>query len=173
MAAEFAEAVPVIIGAGPMAGVAARIFADALRLLAGAPAISLTLPDGMPTALAMLANQEDGGASDFYRDRVDEPAERIARLLVIGDDREPEDPMLGSRSAAQVQLDDMAARRAAEALHELAMRAGNRSSSVELPAGEPLSRFGAAASFGMFTAAYLALGLGIDPSAPRPGELAR
>jgi hypothetical protein len=43
---------------------------------------------------------------------------------------------------------------------------------VDVPLGPPLVRFGAASAFGDFTAAYLALGMGIDPSPPRPGELA-
>jgi hypothetical protein len=46
-----------------------------------------------------------------------------------------------------------------------------RSSVVDLPMGTPLTRLAAAHAFGMFTATYLALGLGIDPSAARPGEV--
>ena len=39
LAVEFAEAQPLIAGAGQLAGVAGRLFADALQLFAGAPAI--------------------------------------------------------------------------------------------------------------------------------------
>ena len=66
---------------------------------------------------------------------MDEPAARRARLLVIGDDGDPEDPSLGERSGAQIQLDEVAARRAAAELHRLARELGLRSSSVEFRAG--------------------------------------
>jgi len=66
----------------------------------------------------------------------------------------------------------VAARRSASALRDLAASYGGRYSTVEVPAGPPLCRLAAATAFGAFTATYLALGRGIDPSAPRPGELA-
>jgi glucose/mannose-6-phosphate isomerase len=107
---------------------------------------------------------------DFFRDRTEE--DRVGtRLLVIGDDGSADDPALGDRSGAQIQLDEVAARRAARALHELAAELGLRSSTVDVPDGPPLVRFAAAAAFGEFTAAYLAFGLGLDPGAARPAEL--
>jgi hypothetical protein len=111
-----------------------------------------------------------GPADDLFRDRVDEPGRQPARLLVVGDDGRPDDPELGPRSGAQIQLDEVAARRAAAALHALARELGLRSSSVDVPPGPPLVRFAAAAAFGDFTAAYLALGLGLDPGALSPAE---
>jgi hypothetical protein len=89
---------------------------------------------------------------------------------VIGDDGAVDDPDLGPRSPAQIQLDEVGARRAAAALHRLAGAVGLRSSSVDVPGGDPLVRFAAATAFGDFTASYLALGLGIDPGAPDPAE---
>jgi glucose/mannose-6-phosphate isomerase len=132
--------------------------------------VSMTLPDGLATAVAMLPGDGSGASDDFFRDRTEDSGARPARVVVIGDDVDPDDQALGQRSAAQMQLDEVAARRSAFALHELASRAGARSSTVDVPPGAPLSRFAAATAFGMFTATYLALGLGIDPSAPRPGE---
>jgi len=75
-------------------------------------------------------------------------------------------------SNAQQQLDEVAAQRAAAALHRIASQRGLRSSVVDVPRGAHLARFAAATAFGAFAATYLALGRGIDPSAPRPGELA-
>ena len=44
------------------------------------------------------------------------------------------------------------------------------SSAPELPGLTPLARFAAATAFGDFTAAYAAIGRGIDPGSPRiPG----
>lgn len=174
LAVEFAATLPLIVGAGPLASVAARATADALQLYAGVDAVSVSLPDGVARAGALLRGAGPAAEStvDFFRDRVDEPEVRRARLLVIGDDGEADDPELGSRSGAQIQLDEVAARRAAAALHAVARELGLRSSSVDVPRGAALARFGAAAAFGEFTAAYLAFGLGLDPSGRSPAELA-
>ena len=176
LAVEFADALPLIVGAGALAGVAARATADALQLCAGVPAVAVSLPDGVGRAGAVLRGAGPAGdrlnSDDFFRDRVDEVAPVRARLLVVGDDGSADDPELGPRSGAQIQLDEVAARRAAAALHRLAGELGLRSSSVDVPPGAPLVRFAAAAAFGDFTAAYLALGLGLDPGASTPAELA-
>ena len=172
LAVEFAEAQPLIAGAGQLAGVAGRLFADALQLFAGAPAIAVTLPDGVAAAGALLVGEpQDSFDDEFFRDRDEEQPIR-PRLVSIGDVGEPDDESLGRRSGAQIQLDEVAARRAAEALHQIARQRGLRSSTVDVPAGPPLSRLASATLFGAFVATYLALGRGIDPSEPRPGELA-
>ena len=171
LAAELAETIPVIAGAGALAGVAARLWVDALRLLGGRPAVSVTLPDGGPTAMALLTSSAVPSVEDFFRDRIDEAVSTVPpRLVIIGDDSDIQDLELTPRSTAQLQLDELAALRASAALEQVARDAGVRSSTVDLPPGTPLTRLGAAHAFGMFTATYLALGLGIDPSAPRPGE---
>lgn len=173
LALEFAETVPLVVGAGPLASVAARATADAMQLFAGVEAMSVSLPDGVARAGALLRGAGAAMSSaDFFRDRLDEDAPKRARLLVIGDDGAPDDPVLGERTGAQIQLDEVAARRAAAALHTLARELGLRSSSVDVPPGSALARFGAAAAFGEFTAAYLAFGLGLDPGARGPAELA-
>ncbi|MCU1657082.1 MAG: Phospho-glucose isomerase C-terminal protein [Pseudonocardiales bacterium] len=175
LAVEFADSIPLIVGAGALASVAARASADALQLCAGVEAVSVSLPDGVARAGALLrgAGPAAGGSGDdIFRDRIDDETVKRARLLVIGDDGAPDDPELGDRSGAQIQLDEVAARRAAAALHRLAADLGLRSSSVDVPAGAPLARFAAAAAFGEFTAAYLGFGLGLDPGAAGPAELA-
>jgi glucose/mannose-6-phosphate isomerase len=175
LAAELAGSIPVIAGAGSLAGVAGRMIADALRLLGGSPAISVTLPDGAPVAMALLARGGAPGASadvGFFRDRIDDAAPVTPpHLLVIGDEEDLDDLAFAPRSDAQMQLDERAARRASSALQDVARAAGVRSSVLDIPSGTPLTRLGAAHAFGLFTATYLALGLGIDPSATRPGEL--
>jgi hypothetical protein len=173
LAVEFAETLPLIVGAGTLASVAARATADALQLCAGVEAVSVSLPDGVARAGALLRGGGPAASDDFFRDRLEEPAgTRRARLLVIGDDGAPDDPALGNRSGAQIQLDEVAARRAAAALHSLARELGLHASSVDVPESSALARFGAAAAFGEYTAAYLAFGLGLDPGARGPAELA-
>jgi glucose/mannose-6-phosphate isomerase len=170
LAVEFADAVPLIAGAGALAGVAARAISDALQQFAGASSVSVSLPDGVGRAGALLRGTGPADVDDFFRDRVDDDGPRRPRLLVVGDDGTADDLLLGERSDAQIQLDEVAARRAATALHELAASLGLRSSSVDVPNGDPIARFAAATAFGEFTAAYLALGLGLDPGAPGPAE---
>lgn len=171
LATEFASSVPLIVGAGALAGVAARATADALQLAAGVQAVAVSLPDGVARAGALLRGAGPAQPLDPFADP-DDDRPRRARLLVIGADGSAADPELGPRSDARIQLDEVAARRAAVALEQLAAELGLRSSSVDVPPGAPLARFAAAAAFGEFTAAYLGLGLGLDPGAPRPAELA-
>ncbi|HET6877038.1 MAG TPA: SIS domain-containing protein [Jatrophihabitans sp.] len=172
LAVEFAESTPLIVGAGALAGVAARAISDALQQFAGVNSVSVSLPDGVGRAGALLRGSGPAPVEDFFRDRVDEPSSQRPRLLVVGDDGSADDLLLGDRSDAQIQLDEVAARRAAKALHELAAELGVRSSSVDVPNGDPLARFAAATDFGDFTAAYLAFGLGLDPGSPGPAERA-
>ncbi|MCW2644406.1 MAG: hypothetical protein QOF87_2619 [Pseudonocardiales bacterium] len=173
LAVEFSETLPLIAGAGTLAGVAARATADALQLCAGVPAVAVSLPDGTGRAGALLRGAGPAAPVDLFADRDDEPVALRARLLVVGDDGRPDDPHLGPRTDAQIQLDEVAARRAASALHRLASELGLRSSSVDVPPdAAALARFAAAAAFGEFTAAYLAFGLGLDPGSANPAELA-
>jgi hypothetical protein len=173
LAIEFAEAFPLIAGAGALAGVAARAISDALQQFAGVTSVSVSLPDGVGRAGSLLRGAGPVAVDDFFRDRVDETGRSSRpRLLVVGDDGTADDMLLGDRSDAQIQLDEVAARRAAGALHDLAANLGLRSSTVDVPNGDPLARFAAAAAFGEFTAAYLALGLGLDPGSPGPAERA-
>lgn len=171
LAVELSEARPIVVGAGALASVAARSTADALQLGAGTAAVAVSLPDGVGRAGALLRGAGRASIEDLFRDRLDETAPERAHLLVIGDDGEARDASLGARSGAQIQLDEVAARRAAAALRRLAEELGVHVSGVEVPDGPPLARFAAACAFGEFTAAYLAFGLGLDPGAPRPADL--
>ena len=170
LAVEFAESLPVIAGAGQLAGVAARLFADKLQLFAGVAAVAVSLPDGVAHAGALLVGEmQESFDDEFFRDRAGETAAR-PRLVTIGDEADDADEPI--EPTAHAQLDERAAQRAAAALHRIASERGLRSSAVDVPHSAPLARFAAATAFGAFTATYLALGRGIDPSAPRPGELA-
>ncbi len=172
LAIEFSDAIPLIVGAGALAGVAARAISDALQQFSGVTSVSVSLPDGVGRAGSLLRGAGPVPVDDFFRDRVDDVPSARPRLLVVGDDGTADDVLLGDRSDAQIQLDETAARRAARALHDLAANLGLRHSSVDVPNGDPLARFAAAAAFGEFTAAYLALGLGLDPGSAGPAERA-
>ncbi|HEY0167810.1 MAG TPA: SIS domain-containing protein [Jatrophihabitans sp.] len=164
LAAELAESVPVIAGIGRAAMVAARRFAGAVQLIGGSTAMAAALPDDVARIGSLLefATTE----ADFFADRVSDPGVR-PRLVLIGDDDrygEPQDTQWDG-------LGDDAGRRAGSALAGLAASRGIGSSRILVPDAPPLVRFAAAAATGDFAATYLALARGIDPSAPRLGEL--
>jgi hypothetical protein len=161
LAAELAESVPVIAGVGPAATVAARRVAGAVQLLGGSTAMAASLPDDVARIGSLLefATVE----ADFFADRVDDAAVK-PRLVLIGDDQEYGHP-------EQDPFGEQGGRRAAAALGGLAISRGIGVSRVLAPPGDPLVRFAAASAAGDFAASYLALARGIDPSAPRLGEL--
>lgn len=164
LAAELAESVPVIAGIGRTAIVAARRFAGAVQLIGGSTAMAAALPDDVARIGSLLefATTE----ADFFADRVTEPSVR-PRLVLIGDDDRYGQPQEGQWDG----LGDDAGRKAGSALAGLAASRGIGSSRILVPDGPPLVRFAAASATGDFAATYLALARGIDPSAPRLGEL--
>ena len=158
---------PVIVGAGALASVAARSTADVLQLGSPAPAVGVSLPDGAGRAGALLRGAGPRPATRTSSATASRTRRRgRARLLVIGDDGDAGDPSLGARSGAQVQLDEVAARRPPPRCGGWPRTWAYGCPSVDVPDGAPLARFAAAAAFGEFTAAYLAFGLGLDPGAP-------
>lgn len=159
LAAELAESVPVIAGVGPAATVAARRVAGAIQLLGGSTAMAASLPDDVARIGSLLefATVE----ADFFADRTEDAAVK-PRLVLIGDDAE---------QAEQDPLGEQAGRRAAAALGGLAISRGIGVSRILAPPGDPLVRFAGTSASGDFAASYLALARGIDPSAPRLGEL--
>ena len=164
LAAELAESVPVIAGIGRTATVAARRFAGAVQLIGGFTAMAAALPDDVARIGSLLefATTE----ADFFADRVSEPSVR-PRLVLIGDD----DRWGVPHESQWDGLGDDAGRKAGSALAGLAASRGIGSSRILVPDGPPLVRFAAASATGDFAATYLALARGIDPSAPRLGEL--
>jgi glucose/mannose-6-phosphate isomerase len=165
LAAELAESVPVIAGAGPGATVAARRVAGAIQLIGGSTAMAAALPDDVARIGALLEFAASA-ETDFFADRVNEAGIR-PRLVLIGDD----DPYGEHADTKWDSLGADAGRRAGAALAGLASSRGIGCSRVEVPNAPVLVRFAAAAALGDFAATYLALARGIDPSAPRLGEL--
>ncbi|MGP3772527.1 SIS domain-containing protein [Streptomyces sp. SDT5-1] len=87
LAAELAEALPLIWTEGAAAGPAGRRFAAALAELAGRPALAADLPEAMPAHGALLTGDLAGGADpdDFFRDRVEEAQALRARVVLLRD----------------------------------------------------------------------------------------
>ncbi|MEU6681458.1 SIS domain-containing protein [Streptomyces sp. NPDC046925] len=148
LAAELAEALPVIWTEDRLAGPVGRRFAATLAELAGHPAVAGELPEALPAHGALLAGHLAPGADgdDFFRDRVEEPQRLRARVVLLRD--RPADA--GGLSAAP------AARELAHS-HDVAI------SELEPEDGDDLETLAELIAVTDFAAVYLAL-------APRDGS---
>ncbi|MFF9365031.1 SIS domain-containing protein [Streptomyces griseoluteus] len=87
LAAELADALPVVWTEGPSAGPAGRRFAAALAELAGRPALVAELPEALLAHEALLSGPLAARADpdDFFRDRVEEAPAMHARVVLLRD----------------------------------------------------------------------------------------
>ncbi|MER5375150.1 SIS domain-containing protein [Streptomyces sp. NPDC002553] len=87
LAAELADALPVVWTEGVSAGPAGRRFAAALAELSGRPALVAELPEALASHSALLAGPLAASADpdDFFRDRVEEPPALHARVVLLRD----------------------------------------------------------------------------------------
>ncbi|MEV6804300.1 SIS domain-containing protein [Streptomyces sp. NPDC051132] len=87
LAAELADALPLVWTEGTSAGPAGRRFAAALAELAGRPALVAELPEALAAHSALLAGPLAASADpdDFFRDRVTEPPALHARVVLLRD----------------------------------------------------------------------------------------
>ncbi|MFI6207189.1 SIS domain-containing protein [Streptomyces sp. NPDC051041] len=101
LAAELADALPLIWTEGTSAGPAGRRFASALAELSGIPAVVAELPEALAAHSALLAGPLAAGADpdDFFRDRVEEPPALHARVVLL------RDRPIGSLTAAPAARD--------------------------------------------------------------------
>ncbi|MET7364035.1 SIS domain-containing protein [Streptomyces sp. NPDC005562] len=148
LAAELADALPLIWTEGPAAARAGRRFAATLAELAGHAALAAELPEALPAHGALLAGNPAGGdaTDDFFRDRVEDPAALRARVVLLRDS--PVDA--GGLTAAP------AARELAHG-HDVAI------SELEPESDDDLEALAELIAVTDFAAVYLALAAG-DPS---------
>ncbi|MGW1751385.1 SIS domain-containing protein [Streptomyces sp. NPDC002092] len=87
LAAELADALPVVWTEGASAGPAGRRFAAALAELSGRPAVVAELPEALAAHSALLAGPLAASADpdDFFRDRVEEAPALHARVVLLRD----------------------------------------------------------------------------------------
>lgn len=87
LAAELADALPIVWTEGISAGPAGRRFAAALAELSGTPAVVAELPEALAAHGALLAGPLAASADpdDFFRDRVEEPPALHARVVLLRD----------------------------------------------------------------------------------------
>ncbi|MFD9909357.1 SIS domain-containing protein [Streptomyces sp. NPDC059063] len=145
LAAELADALPLIWTEGQGAGPAGRRFAAALAELAGHAALAAELPEALPAHATLLAGGLAGSADsdDFFRDRVEDPAPLHARVV-----------LLRERPA------DAGGLTAAPAARELALSHDTAVSELEPEDGGDLERLAELIAVTDFAAVYLALASG-------------
>ncbi|MER6425287.1 SIS domain-containing protein [Streptomyces sp. NPDC001137] len=87
LAAELADALPVVWTEGVSAGPAGRRFVAALAELSGRPAVVAELPEALAAHSALLAGPLAASADpdDFFRDRVEEAPALHARVVLLRD----------------------------------------------------------------------------------------
>ncbi|MFF9202977.1 SIS domain-containing protein [Streptomyces sp. NPDC014986] len=143
LAAELADALPVVWTEGVSAGPAGRRFAAALAELSGTPAVVAELPEALAAHSALLAGPLAAGADpgDFFRDRVEEPPALHARVVLL------RDRPIGGITAAP-------------AARELALTHDTPISELEPEAGGELESLAELIAVTDFAAVYLALASG-------------
>jgi hypothetical protein len=160
LAVELAGSVPVVLGDGDLAGVAAQRAAAMLSRTARTPAVWGELPDDASQVVAAfdgpLTAAGSGGSAvdDLFADPfLDGEAAPRLRLLLLRDALP--DPMTPTAVAAA---------RLADAVKMTAEDAGVKvSEQVALP-GHALARLAGLVALTDFASAYLALGQGFDPA---------
>ncbi|MEU1460356.1 SIS domain-containing protein [Streptomyces sp. NPDC005727] len=143
LAAELADALPVVWTEGPATGPAGRRFAAALAELAGRPALVAELPEALAAHSALLAGPLAASADpdDFFRDRVEEPPAMHARVVLL------RDRPIGGLTAAP-------------AARDLALSHDTPISELEPDEGDELETLAELIAVTDFAAVYLALASG-------------
>ncbi|MGW5665157.1 SIS domain-containing protein [Streptomyces sp. NPDC003758] len=143
LAAELAEALPVIWTEGVSAAPAGRRFTAALAELAGRPALTAQLPEALAAHGVLLSGPLAAGADpdDFFRDRVEEAQALHARVVLL------RDRPIGGLSAAP-------------AARDLALSHDTAISELEPEDGDELETLAELIAITDFAAVYVALAFG-------------
>ncbi|MCE1179821.1 MAG: phosphosugar isomerase [Micrococcales bacterium] len=162
LALDIAEGVPVVLGDGPLMGVAARRAASMLLRTARFPATAGQLPDNAAETVSLLDGPFATGGSplpasgerDIFADPfLDGPA--LPRLGVI---------LLRDAAPEPMTVEAATAIRLADAVADAARTSGARVGELVADPGHPLERLAGQIALTDFAATYVALGLGLDPA---------
>lgn len=158
----------MVLGDGPLAGVAANRAASMLARTARIPATHGELPDAASQVVATFDGPFTAGggqgvgvpatSDDIFADPfLDGPAQPRLGLLMLRDAARP-----APTSPEEADLDALA-----EAVLHTAQEAGVRLATITAEPGHPLTRLAGLMAQTDFVATYLAIGLGIDPAVSR------
>jgi len=164
LAIQLAETIPVILGDGPLNGVAASRAASMLARTARIPATCGEMPDAASQIVASFDGPFTAGggrgvgvresAPDIFADPfLDGPSQPRLGLLML------RDAPPTTRSQQWVDADALT-----EAVLQTAYDAGVQVSIVVADPGHPLVRLAGQIAQTDFAATYLAIGLGLDPA---------
>ena len=164
LAIQLAESIPVVLGDGPLNGVAAARAASMLARTSRIPAISGELPDAASQIVATFDGPFTAGggrgagkresAPDIFADPfLDGPAQPRLGLLLLRD----APPQTMTEDAADIEA-------LTDAVVQTAHEAGVRVATVLAEPGHPLVRLAGQVAQTDFAATYLAIGLGLDPA---------
>jgi glucose/mannose-6-phosphate isomerase len=164
LAVSLADSIPVVLGDGPLNGVAAVRAASMLARTARMPATYGELPDAASQIVATFDGPFTAGggrgagkrepAADIFADPfLDGPAQPRLGLLMLRD--APVAPVTQESEDQEAFTD---------AVVQTASDAGLRVSTVVAEPGHPLVRLAGQIAQTDFAATYLAIGLGLDPS---------
>ena len=153
LALDLAGTVPLVLGAGDLAGVAARRAAAQLARNARHPAASGVLPDAAAEVVATFDGPFVRGSQDLFVDDIvgDGTAggPSTLRLLLLRDDEDHQDH-------------DVA--RVADIVRDTATEGGVRVTELRAEPGPDLARLAGLVALTDFASVYLALGIGLDPA---------
>lgn len=164
LAIQLAETIPVVLGDGPLNGVAASRAASMLARTARIPATSGELPDAASQIVASFDGPFTAGggrgvgvresAPDLFADPfLDGPAQPRLGLLMLRD----APPTTLTREWVEVEA-------LTDAVLQTAHDAGVRVATVVAEPGHALVRLAGQIAQTDFAATYLAIGLGLDPA---------
>lgn len=169
LALDLSSRVPVVLGDGPVTGVAARRASTMLARTARTPSTWGGLPDAAAQVLACLsgpftgaASAPDGGRDVFADPYIDGPAGPELGLLLL---RDP-------RPTADGRPEEVERHNTAQSIADHAQSAGVRVLEHWAGPGHDLARLAELVALTDYAATYLAIGHGLDPaSAPGISEL--
>jgi hypothetical protein len=153
LALDIAGSMPLVLGAGDLAGVVARRSAAQLARNARHPAVSGVLPDAAAEVVAtfdgpFVRSPEDLFVDDIVADSFGGSPTTL-RLLLVRDDDEHQEPEVA---------------RVADIVRDTATEGGVRVTELRAEPGPDLARIAGLVAVTDFASVYLALGLGLDPA---------
>jgi glucose/mannose-6-phosphate isomerase len=153
LALELAGSLPMIWGAGEVAGVAATRMACQLEENAKYPAIAGVLPEAHHNQVVAFDGPlaAAGSHDDFFRDRVDDESTMQLRLVLLHDDDGSE-----------------AMRQRVEVSAEVASARGVAVSTLRSEGASGVERLASLVGLIDYASVYLALALGVDPTPIQP-----
>ncbi|HET7475561.1 MAG TPA: SIS domain-containing protein [Dermatophilaceae bacterium] len=164
LATQLADTVPVVLGDGPLNGVAAFRAAQLLARTARMPATCGELPDAASQVVACFDGPFTAGGGHGVGRR--DPEDDIFADPYLDGPAQPRLGLLMLRDALPSPMTQEAADREtlSEAVTQTASEAGVRVATVTAEPGHPLVRLAGQIAQTDFAATYLAIGLGLDPS---------